>query len=43
MDHGFHGCHLEATSIQALDFYLEHGYEVFGALEGKPAGSTWYF
>jgi hypothetical protein len=35
--------HLETTSFQALDFYLKNGYEVFGQLEGKPAGHTWYY
>ena len=40
---GFHGCHLETTSFQALDFYRKHGYEIFGELEGKPQGTTWYF
>jgi len=35
--------HLETTSFQALGFYLKCGYEVFGMLEGKPAGSTWYY
>jgi GNAT superfamily N-acetyltransferase len=35
--------HLETTDFQALGFYLKNGYEVFGSLEGKPAGATWYF
>jgi ribosomal protein S18 acetylase RimI-like enzyme len=38
----FHS-HLETTSFQALGFYQKHGYEVFGKLEGKPAGHTWYY
>ena len=40
---GFSGSHLETTDFQALDFYRRQGYEVFGELEGKPAGSTWYY
>jgi GNAT superfamily N-acetyltransferase len=40
---GFLGSHLETTNFQAIDFYLKKGYEIFGKLEGKPAGSTWYF
>jgi ribosomal protein S18 acetylase RimI-like enzyme len=37
------GSHTETTDFQALDFYLKNGYEVFGELEGKPEGTTWYF
>jgi len=40
---GFSRAHLETTDFQALDFYLKHGYEVFGRLPGKPAGHTWYY
>jgi GNAT superfamily N-acetyltransferase len=40
---GFYGAHLETTNFQARDFYLHHGYEVFGELEGKPEGVTWYY
>ena len=40
---GFHGSHLETTDFQALDFYRRNGYQVFGQIEGKPAGSTWYY
>jgi GNAT superfamily N-acetyltransferase len=40
---GFCGSHLETTDFQALGFYLKNGYEIFGELEGKPAGSTWYY
>jgi ribosomal protein S18 acetylase RimI-like enzyme len=35
--------HLETISFQALDFYLKCGYQVFGTLEGKPPGNTWYY
>jgi GNAT superfamily N-acetyltransferase len=40
---GFSKAHLETTDFQALGFYLKHGYEIFGQLEGKPAGHTWYY
>jgi GNAT superfamily N-acetyltransferase len=40
---GFCHSHLETTDFQALGFYLTNGYEVFGKLEGKPAGATWYY
>ena len=40
---GFHGSHLETTNFQAIGFYLKKGYQIFGELEGKPAGSTWYY
>ncbi len=40
---GFYHSQLETTSFQALDFYRKNGYEVFGTLEGKPAGHTWYY
>jgi len=40
---GVYGSHLETTDFQALGFYLKNGYEVFGKLEGKPAGHTWYY
>jgi ribosomal protein S18 acetylase RimI-like enzyme len=35
--------HLETTSFQARAFYERHGYSVFGTLEGKPPGHTWYY
>lgn len=40
---GAGGAHLETTSFQALGFYQRHGYEIFGELEGKPSGVTWYY
>lgn len=40
---GFVHAHLETTSFQALGFYQRHGYEIFGVLEGKPKGVTWYY
>ena len=43
VEKGARGSHLETTSFQALEFYRRHGYEVFGELEGKPQGVTWYY
>jgi len=40
---GFYGSHLETTEFQAVNFYSENGYEVFGTLEGKPKGHTWFY
>jgi len=40
---GFEHAHLETTDFQALEFYLQNGYEVFGKLEGKPADHTLYY
>lgn len=30
--HGIELIHLETVDFQALDFYLKHGYEIFGVL-----------
>jgi GNAT superfamily N-acetyltransferase len=35
--------HLDTFSFQAPDFYKQHGYEVFGALEDFPAGHQRYY
>ena len=35
--------HLDTFSFQASDFYKQHGYEVFGELEGFPAGHQRYY
>ena len=35
--------HLETTSFQALDFYQNNGYEIFGELNNKPPGHISYF
>jgi len=43
LSEGFEHAHLETTDFQALEFYLENGYEIFGQLEGKPAGHTLYY
>ena len=43
LSHGITKAHLETTSFQARGYYERHGYVVFGTLEGKPAGVTWYY
>lgn len=35
--------HLDTFDFQAKDFYLAHGYSVFGELEDCPKGHTRYF
>jgi GNAT superfamily N-acetyltransferase len=40
---GYLGSHTETTDYQALGFYLKQGYEIFGQLDGKPKGVTWYY
>ena len=40
------GCyliHLDTFDFQAKDFYLRHGYEIFGKLEGCPKGHCRYY
>lgn len=40
------GCklaHLDTFDFQAKDFYLKHGYEVFGVLDDCPEGHKRYF
>lgn len=40
------GCtltHLDTFDFQAKDFYLRHGYEVFGTLDDCPPGHKKYF
>jgi GNAT superfamily N-acetyltransferase len=43
IESGARGAHLETTSFQAHEFYQQHGYEVFGELNDKPEGVTWYY
>ena len=35
--------HLDSFDFQAKDFYLKHGYEVFGVLDDCPAGHKRYY
>ncbi len=42
-DKGLHHAQLETTSFQALGFYQKHGYTIFGTLDNKPPGVTWYY
>ena len=40
------GCslvHLDTFDFQAKDFYLKHGYEIFGVLDDCPEGHKRYF
>lgn len=40
------GCnliHLDTFDFQAKDFYLKHGYEIFGVLDDCPSGHKRYF
>lgn len=40
---GCHIVHLDTFDFQAKDFYLKHGYEVFGILENSPKGHRRYY
>ena len=42
-ENGSHLIHLDTFDFQAKDFYLAHGYSVFGELEDCPKGHTRYF
>lgn len=42
-ENGSHLIHLDTFDFQAKDFYLSHGYSVFGELEDCPKGHTRYF
>lgn len=35
--------HLDTFDFQAKDFYLKHGYEIFGVLENCPVAHTRYY
>ncbi len=35
--------HLDTFDFQALDFYLKHGYEIFGVLDDCPKGHKRYY
>jgi GNAT superfamily N-acetyltransferase len=36
-------CHLDTFDFQAKDFYIKHGYEVFGVLDDCPSGHKRYY
>jgi GNAT superfamily N-acetyltransferase len=40
---GAKNAYLDTFSFQALDFYEQHGYQVFGKLEDFPTGHQRYF
>ncbi len=40
---GCYMAHLDTFDFQAKDFYLRHGYEVFGVIEDCPPGHKRYF
>lgn len=40
---GCHLIHLDTFDFQARDFYLKHGYEVFGILDECPKGHKRYY
>lgn len=42
-DKGCHLIHLDTFDFQAKDFYIKHGYEVFGILDECPQGHKRYF
>lgn len=42
-ENGSHLIHLDTFDFQAKDFYLAHGYSVFGELKDCPKGHTRYF
>lgn len=41
--HKCHIAHLDTFDFQAKDFYLKHGYSVFGVLENAPKDHTRYY
>lgn len=40
---GCHLAHLDTFDFQAKDFYLKHGYAIFGVLDDCPIGHKKYF
>jgi GNAT superfamily N-acetyltransferase len=40
---GCHIIHLDTFDFQAKDFYIKHGYEVFGTLDECPQGHKRYY
>lgn len=42
-EEGCHLIHLDTFDFQAKDFYIKHGYEIFGILENCPLGHKRYY
>lgn len=42
-EHKCHIAHLDTFDFQAKDFYLKHGYSIFGTLENAPKGHCRYY
>lgn len=42
-EHQCHLAHLDTFDFQAVDFYLKHGYSVFGTLQNAPKGHSRYY
>jgi GNAT superfamily N-acetyltransferase len=43
MEKGCHSIHLDTMSFQAPDFYLKHGYTIWGQLDDFPPGHSRIF
>ncbi len=43
IEKGCHLIHLDTFDFQAKDFYIKHGYEIFGVLDECPQGHTRYY
>jgi GNAT superfamily N-acetyltransferase len=41
--HRCHLAHLDTFDFQAKNFYLKHGYSIFGVLENAPQGHNRYY
>lgn len=41
--HNCHLAHLDTFDFQAKEFYLKHGYSIFGILENAPKGHSRYY
>lgn len=43
IENGCHLIHLDTFDFQAKDFYLKHGFQIFGTLDECPQGHKRYF